>query len=232
MEPASKAVIFDFYFTLARPSLTDFTQLAATLGCSATSDEIDAHRRELLAAHPLSTPAFDGEPEAFRSFRAYWNEFGDELFRRLGVDGGGAAYADNRRHAHRSAQMYGDVAPALARLRGDGWAVAVLSDADRDDLTAGVRRTGFTFDAVLCSEDLGCYKPHRSCFHAACAALGIGPSDAVYVGDSPVNDVEGSRRAGLRSVWLNRRGLTWPEDLPPPPLVVDGLDELHLLLDS
>ena len=223
-----KAVIFDFYFTLVEPKLTNFAELAATLGCAA--DDVAEQRRLLLGERPLLTNIFDGERPTFRTFHDYWVEFGDELFARLGVEGGGNAYAANRRAAHGEATVYPEAPAALDALRKRGLRLGVLSDADHDQITACLGRCNLHFDAVLCSEDLRCYKPHRSVFHAACEALGIAPGEAVYVGDSPVNDVEGSRRAGLRAVWLNRRGLAWPDDLAPPDLVAKSLDDLPEML--
>lgn len=123
-----------------------------------------------------------------------------------------------------------DVPNALETLGERGLRTGVLSDADTDQISACLARCDLHFDAVLCSEDLGCYKPHRSVFHAACEALGVEPGDAVYVGDSPINDVEGSRRAGLGAVWLNRRGLRWPDDLDPPELVATSLDDMIEIL--
>ncbi|HBZ05066.1 MAG TPA: hydrolase, partial [Massilia sp.] len=41
-------------------------------------------------------------------------------------------------------------------------------------------------------------------FHAGCAALGVAPHEAVYVGDDLILDVQGAQRAGLRAVWMNR----------------------------
>ena len=223
-----KAVIFDFYFTLVEPKLTNFAELAATLGCAA--DDVAEQRRLLLAERPLLAPVFDGERPTFRTFHDYWVEFGDDLFARLGVEGGGNAYAANRRAAHGEATVYREAPTALEALRKRGLHLGLLSDADRDQITACLARCNLHFDAVLCSEDLRCYKPHRAAFHAACKALDVAPGEAVYVGDRPVNDVEGSRRAGLGTVWLNRRGLAWPGDLDPPDLVANSLDDLAEML--
>jgi 2-haloalkanoic acid dehalogenase type II len=223
-----RAVIFDFYFTLAEPKLTNFAELAESLGCPA--DAVAEQRRSLLAERPLLAPVFDGEQPSFRSFHDYWVEFGDDLFRRLGVDGGGEAYAANRRSAHEAAVMYPEVPEVLETLRNRGFRLGVLSDADSDQLSACLAGCNLGFDAVICSEDLRCYKPHRSVFHAACKALGVQPAEAVYIGDTPINDVEGSRRAGLRPVWLNRRGVAWPEALDPPDLVAESLDDVLKLL--
>ena len=227
----SKAVVFDYYFTLAEPTLTDFAALAEELACVADQDEIARHRRELLAVRPLTTPVFDGQTDPFRTFGDYWRAFGEDLFERLGVTGGGSAYAANRSAAHQAAVLYPDVLPALDRLRDRGVLTAVLSDADREYLDANITGCGMRFDAVVCSEDLACYKPHRSCFEEVCSRLGVAPEDATYVGDTPLNDVEGGRRAGMRAVWLNRRGLEWPADLEPPELVITSLADLPELLE-
>lgn len=225
-----RALILDYFFTLAEPTLADFGKLADLLGCAET--EIAARRRELLRVRPLTSSVFDGEPVVFRSFHDYWVEFGDALFGQLGVQGGGHAYAEDRRLAHQSAVLYPDVPAFLVWLRQQGWRIAVLSDADSDYLEASVTACGLIFDAVLSSEELACYKPHQYCFRAACAALDVEPNDAIYVGDTPITDIEGSRRAGLRPVWLNRRGLDWPTELDPPDLVVHTLEDLPLLLES
>lgn len=226
-----RAVVFDYYFTLAQPTLTDFSALSKALGCVAGNDEIERHRRELLATRPLLTPVFDGQPDPFRTFRDYWQEFGDDLFQRLGVIGGGHAYADNRGIAHQTAALYPDVPPVLDWIRQAGLPTGVLSDADRDDLTTSIAACGLGVDAVVCSEDLACYKPHRSCFEAICSKLGVEPKDAMYVGDSPLNDIEGSRRAGLRAVWLNRRGLERPNEFEPPKFVAHTLEDIRVLLE-
>lgn len=66
------------------------------------------------------------------------------------------------------------------------------------------------FPFVLVSEEVGSWKPDPAIFHRALALGGARAEEAVYVGDSPEHDVAGARSAGLRSVWVNRRGRTWP----------------------
>ena len=55
---------------------------------------------------------------------------------------------------------------------------------------------------------------------------GLAPYDALHVGDDPLADVEGARRAGLDAVWVNRRGDPWPEGLAPPLRTVRSLVDL------
>ncbi|GAG92930.1 unnamed protein product, partial [marine sediment metagenome] len=42
-----------------------------------------------------------------------------------------------------------------------------------------------------------------------CRALKCEPREVLHIGDSPEHDVLGAANAGLRTVWLNRRGETW-----------------------
>ena len=47
-------------------------------------------------------------------------------------------------------------------------------------------------------------KPHPSIFRAVLDDLGVSPADAVMVGDSVGQDIEGALRAGMRAVLLHR----------------------------
>ena len=49
-------------------------------------------------------------------------------------------------------------------------------------------------------------KPHLSIFAAALHLVGVRAADAVMVGDSVRQDVEGALRAGMRAVLLHRSG--------------------------
>jgi putative hydrolase of the HAD superfamily len=61
-------------------------------------------------------------------------------------------------------------------------------------------------------------------------ALGVAPSEAVYVGDDWRIDVCGSRDAGLNPVWIKHESVkrNWPEVTPDVP-VITRLDQLHQL---
>jgi len=225
----ARAVIFDYYFTLAEPSGADVVGVARSLGCTASADEIEGARRAFVESRPVVPPAFNGAPPEFRTYRDEWVLTGDGIFGRLGMTGGGVAYAAQREQAHAEAELYPDSIAALDNLRAGGLKIGVLSDADAAYLCASITRHGLMFDAVVTSEDVGCYKPHRSCFEVACADLGVESQDTIFVGDTPIADIEGSRRAGLRAVWINRRQLDWPAGLVPPDMVVDSLTEFCAL---
>jgi 2-haloalkanoic acid dehalogenase type II len=225
-----RAVLFDYYFTLAEPQAVTpsaYPDLFVGAMSQLSTEEFQQARADFVASRePEPSLPFDGEVDPFHSFQMVWTDFWQGMLGFLGVPGDGEAYARARFHGHAAATLYDDVTAALSALRVGGWRLGVLSDADRGYLDANLACHGLNFDAAVCSEDLGCYKPHRSAFLAACDALGVEPSEALYVGDTPRTDIEGSRRAGLQSIWINRRSIAWPDDLDPPDLTITSLIDL------
>jgi putative hydrolase of the HAD superfamily len=53
------------------------------------------------------------------------------------------------------------------------------------------------------SADAGAWKPSREVFHLALDRLGSTPERALFVGDSPTDDMVGAHNAGMRSVWIH-----------------------------
>ena len=104
---------------------------------------------------------------------------------------------------------YPEVPAALARLRGDGLALVVASNWDIS-LHDVLERTGLAglLDGVVTSAEVGAAKPDGRLFAAALAVAGAGAGEALHVGDSLDEDVQGALAAGLRAVWLVRDGET------------------------
>jgi HAD superfamily hydrolase (TIGR01549 family) len=69
---------------------------------------------------------------------------------------------------------------------------------------ASLRKLGIIsyFSAIVVSEAVGWRKPHRIIFDNALRMLHVKPEDTVFVGDSPLEDVDGAKAAGLRSVFV------------------------------
>jgi HAD superfamily hydrolase (TIGR01509 family) len=61
------------------------------------------------------------------------------------------------------------------------------------------------FNAIVVSDAVGWRKPHKTIFEHALRVLRVEPEDAVFVGDSPLEDVDGAKAAGLRSVFVASR---------------------------
>ena len=58
------------------------------------------------------------------------------------------------------------------------------------------------FKAVLVSEGIGWRKPHRTIFEETLKMLQVNAEEAVFVGDSPIEDIKGARAAGMKTVFV------------------------------
>ena len=105
-------------------------------------------------------------------------------------------------HTHTDAQ----VRPLWEGLRDRGVKVGVLSNTI---WTRAYHREVFQRDGVLdlidgdvYSSEIHVVKPHPEAFLAACAAVGVEPQHAVYVGDRLFEDVHGPQQVGMRAIWV------------------------------
>lgn len=58
------------------------------------------------------------------------------------------------------------------------------------------------FNTVVISHDVGWRKPHKMIFEQALKALQVKAEEAVYVGDSPTEDIKGAKAVGLKTVFV------------------------------
>jgi HAD superfamily hydrolase (TIGR01509 family) len=86
------------------------------------------------------------------------------------------------------------------------------------------------FDLILISEEFGYRKPHPAIFAAACQALRITPREAIFIGDNPIIDIAGAKRAGMAAIWVNRTGGRLDESVPRPEFTVSRLEEIKEIL--
>ena len=86
--------------------------------------------------------------------------------------------------------------------------------------------------AILVSDELHAVKPDRAAFDALVDVLGTAREDVWYVGDNPHGDVAGALAAGLRAIWFDWDGQTYPQDLPPPTRRIGSLRELEALIEN
>jgi HAD superfamily hydrolase (TIGR01549 family) len=85
------------------------------------------------------------------------------------------------------------------------------------------------FPVIVVSGEVGVWKPDPEIFRIALDRSGVGPEEAIYVGDSADHDIPGAHAAGMRAVWINRGGRPWPGG-DAPDAVIRNLYELLPLL--
>jgi HAD superfamily hydrolase (TIGR01509 family) len=92
---------------------------------------------------------------------------------------------------------------ALQRVRAAGLRAGLVTSGDRLRVSRELRDLGVAdlFEALVCAEDTVRRKPHPEPLLLALERMRLGPSDAVYVGDSP-EDVQMAQAAGVRTVGI------------------------------
>jgi putative hydrolase of the HAD superfamily len=197
-----RAAVFDVDFTLARPGPdlgTDgYCEVGRRYGLS-----LDPMRYEEARAAAFVEvkrhPELDHDEEI-------WVLFTERIIQGMGGVGDtyAAAVEMEQRWGHSAHfELYDDALPALATLRESGLKIGLLSNSSRD-LDEFVRHHGVAADAVLTSYAHGKTKPHEAIFRAMLKLLEVEPGDAVMVGDTLEDDIEGALNVGMRAVLLDR----------------------------
>lgn len=125
-----------------------------------------------------------------------------------------------------------DHAAALAEL-GGRYRLGLVSNFDH--AAAGrevLARHGLDrrFASIAISIEVGRRKPHPEIFQRALRDLGVAASQALFIGDSPREDVGGASAVGMDTAWVNAGGKPWPEGLATPTYVLSRLGELNSIL--
>ena len=120
-------------------------------------------------------------------------------------------------------ELYDDTLATLAALAGR-YRVGLTSNGNNYPARFGLSDT---FDFVVFSEECGFAKPDPRIYREALRRGGSAPGEAVHVGDSLINDVQGAQAAGIYAVWLNRRGIANDTTIQPDATI----SNLHQLPD-
>jgi putative hydrolase of the HAD superfamily len=124
--------------------------------------------------------------------------------------------------------LYDDVLPCLRVLRAAGVRMALLSNAlghGVEDIVAHFALDEYMAAAVS-SLETGAVKPAPRMFSTLFGLLAVSPADAVMVGDSVEDDVDGAVACGCPAILLDRSGRR--RDLPVPR--IESLAELPAAL--
>lgn len=214
-----KAVVFDVDYTIVRPGPDlgpeGYRALGERHGLTLDPSRYDEARRTAFADLKRH-PELDHDEEV-------WILFTQRIIEGMGGTGDtyAAAFEMERAwmHAHHF-ELYDDALPVLAELRGRGLKLGLLSNTERD-LDVFVAHHGLDVDAVLTSRSHGKTKPHETIFLRMLELLGVAPEEALMVGDTIEDDIEGALAVGMRAVLVDR------EQRYP---VLDGLGDLREVL--
>lgn len=126
--------------------------------------------------------------------------------------------------------LFPETIPTLTKLKEQGIELGIISNFDSRLFTV-MRGLGIeqAFDTVTISSLAQAAKPSPKIFQLALDKHAVDPEDALHVGDSLRDDVEGATKVGLRAILLDRRGA---HPVQSGVQVIRTLDELLPLLAS
>jgi HAD superfamily hydrolase (TIGR01549 family) len=161
------------------------------------------------------------------------------LLRRLEIPDGPAAdafvragIAEQMRHLGLAMEFPEENRAALDALRSR-YRMAVLSNFDHGPaVEAALAGFGIhdRFDIVVVSADVGWRKPHPEIFQETLRRIGMGPGQAIFVGDTPEADVLGPQGVGMDVIWIDRGNASLPPAAAPPTYTVTTFAEITNLL--
>jgi putative hydrolase of the HAD superfamily len=197
-----KAVVFDVDYTIAKPGPDlgpeGYRRLGERHGLTLDPARYDEARRAALATLERH-PELDHDDEV-------WVLFTRRVIEGMGGVGNTHAAAVEMEQAWVHAQhfeLYDDARPVLEELRRRGLKLGLLSNSARD-MAEFVEHHGLEVDAVLSSRTHGKTKPHETIFRRMLELLDVRPAEALMVGDTLEDDIEGARSVGMRAVLVDR----------------------------
>lgn len=229
-----RAIFYDAGHTLVRPragidEVWDF--LAHQLGISIVAEQrgafpdVGAFFYSRLGEDGLGSYASD------RAARTFWTEYYVYALRDVAQElpvqelrSAGEALYDWYAHPAQW-QPFPETIAALEAGRARGLVQGVVSDWGSDLLPIlHAHEITRLMDFVVASAIVGSSKPHREIFLYALGRAGVAPGETVYVGDSYLADVLGSRAAGLHPVLIDRERKAPAIDAPVVGALTDVLD--------
>lgn len=115
----------------------------------------------------------------------------------------------------------------LEKLKSEGLKLGIITNGSVHSQNAKIDHVRIRdyFDVIVVSDEVGVKKPDVRIFQTALERLQVKPEQSWYIGDHPVNDIQGARYAGLTPVWLEGY-MSWVEGIEKPRHVIRELREL------
>ncbi len=227
----TKAVFFDVDFTLIYPGPMFRAEGYRTF-CARHGMEVDASQFDAAVAY--AGELLDGPDDAPYDDEI-WLAYTRNIIERMGGRGPSVQACAREIYAEWAAchhfELYDEVPAVLRELVEAGFRIGLISNSHRCFASF---QTHFELQglisATVSSSEHGFMKPHPSIFAAALQLVNVAAADAVMVGDSLRQDVQGAIGAGMRAILIHRG------ESPPPAVegvpVVRSLAEVPAILEA
>jgi HAD superfamily hydrolase (TIGR01549 family) len=102
-------------------------------------------------------------------------------------------------------RLFLDALPTMERMREADLCLGIVTNGFATMQRRKIRRHRLEkhVDFILVSEEMGVFKPEQAIFELALAQAGVAAGQALFVGDTPVSDIQGARDAGLQAALMD-----------------------------
>jgi putative hydrolase of the HAD superfamily len=201
-----RAVLFDLGGTLIRTAEVPeiFRRILGIYGVKADFDRI-------LEAHKTNEKEFDIEAGMVKSGMAFWHSWNMAIIKRLGVKRDVQFLARKISELwwdYADLQFYPDVVDTLTQLKVKQVKTGIVTNGLKEDYDQVLQKLGATsyFHIAVGVDSCGKAKPDSKIFIYAVEKLQVKPTEVIFVGDSVERDYEGSKKAGLKPLFIDRKG--------------------------
>lgn len=129
--------------------------------------------------------------------------------------------------------IFPDSSKLMQQLKEMGYLVGIITNGpsilQHHKLdTSGLRKY---CDIIVVSGDINIHKPDPGIFLYAAEKIGLRPEECVYVGDHPINDIQGARSAGMKPIRMNYGWFKDQDLMDNVPVIEEIIDVLNVLPD-
>jgi putative hydrolase of the HAD superfamily len=132
--------------------------------------------------------------------------------------------------------LFSDAIPVLQALREQSYKIGLITNSMLPMWMRDVELEAYDileyFDVRITSGDMGYIKPHPHIYERALELLGVGPEQALFVGDRPEYDIAGANEAGLTSVLISHHYLDRELNNVQPDYIISSLSDLLPILEA
>lgn len=91
-------------------------------------------------------------------------------------------------------------------MRRQGLRLGILTNGSEEQQLDKLKVTGLydAVDVICISEKIGVQKPSREAFEILAEKLDVAPSECLFIGDNPRQDIAGARAAGMQAKLIER----------------------------
>jgi putative hydrolase of the HAD superfamily len=122
--------------------------------------------------------------------------------------------------------------PLLQELKKRGYITGVITNGPAYLQNHKMQQSGLMpwIDVLVVSGDYGVHKPDPELFRICARKINVKPEECIYVGDHPINDIEGALSAGMKAIRMNF-GWFYNQDLREDVPVIEDISEVINYLD-